>query len=67
MARGGVPWIRRVRGASLGVGYRLCADGGPVATAVTEHAMVDGDGRPRRIPLEDRQALQALVARGEPE
>lgn len=60
-------WLTWVRGASLGVGYRLCADGGPVATAVTEHAMVDGDGRPRRIPLEDRQALQALVARGEPE
>lgn len=57
-------WLTWVRGASLGVGYAIAEAGAPVIKAVTEHAMVADDGRPRRIPLEDRRGLQALVAGG---
>ena len=55
-------WMRWVRGASLGIGYALETDGETLVTAVTEHAMVDDDGRLRRIPKELRQELVALVA-----
>ncbi|HJO24212.1 MAG: thioesterase family protein [Myxococcota bacterium] len=59
-------WLTWVRGASLGVGYAITENGTPVITAMTEHALVDRAGRPRRIPLEDRRGLQKLVAPGQP-
>ena len=34
-----------------------------LATATTEHAMVDVSGRPRRIPAERRSSLAAKAAR----
>jgi acyl-CoA thioester hydrolase len=55
-------WADRVGGASLRMGYTLRAGGRLVATAVTEHAAVDGEGRVRRIPPERRAALRALAA-----
>ena len=51
-----------VRGASLGMSYEIQLDGENVAIAETRHAMVNGDGRPVRIPKERRDSLQGLLA-----
>jgi acyl-CoA thioester hydrolase len=50
-------WIRRLRGASIHMDYRLTCQGQVVASASTQHAMVDADGRPARIPREHRERL----------
>jgi acyl-CoA thioester hydrolase len=55
-------WAEQVRGASLCMGYTLHVGDALVATATSEHAAVDADGRVRRIPPERRAALRALVA-----
>jgi acyl-CoA thioester hydrolase len=52
-------WIESLRGASLRMGYTLRCGEVAIAVAATEHAMVDGDGRPRRIPREHRERLRA--------
>ena len=57
-------WPEWVRGATLRMIYRLETPRGLVARAMTEHAMVDDEGRPRRIPREEREALRKLC--GEP-
>jgi len=54
-------WLDWIRGASLGIGYELRCDGERVAQARTHHAMVDGAGRPVRIPREQRSELVRLV------
>jgi acyl-CoA thioester hydrolase len=54
-------WIEWVGGASLCMGYAIERDGQRIAEGITEHAMVDGGGRPRRIPLERRRHLSALA------
>jgi acyl-CoA thioester hydrolase len=54
-------WVEWVRGASLGIGYELRCGGALLATALTEHAMVDDTGRPTRIPRERRESLQRLA------
>ncbi len=56
-------WIVRVGGASLEIGYRLECRDELIVSAVTEHALVDGRGRPRRIPRERRDSLRALVGK----
>ena len=56
-------WVVRVGGASLEIGYRLTCGGELLVSAETEHAMVDGRGRPRRIPRERRDSLCALVVK----
>jgi acyl-CoA thioester hydrolase len=53
-------WPEWVKGATLRMAYRLESSRGLVAPAATEHAMVDGTGRPRRIPREERDALRRL-------
>jgi acyl-CoA thioester hydrolase len=55
-------WLDWVAGASLGMAYAIAREGERVAHGITEHAMVDGTGRPRRIPPERRQRLSALAA-----
>jgi len=55
-------WLEEVGGASLRMAYALERSDELVATAATEHALVDLDGRPRRIPRERRERL-AQVAR----
>jgi acyl-CoA thioester hydrolase len=55
-------WVEWLRGASLRMAYRLDVDGAIAVVAATEHAMVDGDGRVRRIPREWRDALREVVA-----
>jgi acyl-CoA thioesterase FadM len=42
--------------------YEIQLDGENVAIAETRHAMVNGDGRPVRIPKERRDSLQGLLA-----
>jgi len=54
-------WLEWVRGASLRMAYALARDESLVATAATEHAMVDDGGRVRRIPPADRATLRALA------
>lgn len=54
-------WIRRLRGASIDMDYRLTCDGEVVGSASTRHAMVDGEGRPARIPREHRDRLRKAL------
>lgn len=54
-------WLEWVRGASLRMAYEIrCADA-LVSTAASEHAVVDGQGRLRRIPRVRREELAALT------
>jgi acyl-CoA thioester hydrolase len=57
-------WLEALRGASLRMAYTVRRDGELVATAATEHALVDRDGRPRRIPRERRERLAAALGQG---
>lgn len=50
-------WVEQVRGASCRIAYELSSNGTLIATAVTEHGMVDGEGRPVRIPAERRASM----------
>lgn len=59
-------WPEWVKAATLRMAYRLASARGLVAQAATEHAMVDDDGRPRRIPREEREALRSLCGAGAP-
>jgi acyl-CoA thioester hydrolase len=54
-------WLAWLRGASLGMGYEITRDGECLATASSEHALVDTSGRPRRIPEERRRSLEGRV------
>jgi acyl-CoA thioester hydrolase len=54
-------WMERVRHASLRIAYEITRDGERIASGMTEHAMVDQDGRPRRIPRERRAILASRV------
>ena len=54
-------WIVELRGASLRMAYVLRCHGEVVASAATEHALVDESGRPRRIPVDHRQRLRSAV------
>jgi acyl-CoA thioester hydrolase len=46
-------------GARVSFSYEVhrSAEAGPIATASTSHAAVDGTGRPRRLPAELRKRL----------
>jgi acyl-CoA thioester hydrolase len=57
-------WMEWVRGASLRMAYSVHRGQEILAVGATEHALVDLDGRPRRIPKERRERLakQALGA-----
>ena len=54
-------WLEELRGASLRMAYVLRCHGELVASAATEHAMVDASGRPRRIPAEHRERLRSAA------
>lgn len=57
-------WVESVRGASCRIGYELRSNGDLVASAVTEHGMVDGQGRPVRIPAERRASMAKKASAG---
>jgi acyl-CoA thioesterase FadM len=54
-------WLQELRGASLRMAYLLRCDDQVVASAATEHAMVDAAGHPRRIPADHRRRLRSAV------
>lgn len=54
-------WLEWVRGASLRMAYALMLRDDLLVTAATEHAVVDGQGRVRRLPKEDRAELTGLL------
>jgi len=54
-------WLGEVRGASLRMAYRVTRGGELLAAAAKEHALVDLEGRPRRIPSEHRARLVAAA------
>jgi len=54
-------WLEGVGGASLQMAYRVLCGETLLAEARTEHALVDAEGRPTRIPAEKRTRLRALV------
>ena len=58
-------WPAWVRGASLRMDYELSGPDGRVVSGGTEHAMVDGEGRLRRIPREHRDAMRRLTPAGD--
>ena len=55
-------WLEWVRGASLRMAYEIRRGDELVATAATEHAMVDLQGRLSRIPAARRALLLQRVA-----
>lgn len=57
-------WLDWVKGVSLGFRYVLRCGGELVLTAATDHAVVDLDGRPHRIPQERRDAFRRLLVPG---
>ena len=58
----------RYRRSGIGFEYRVMrpADGKLVATAETRHAAVGTDGRPRRLPVPVRDALDRGIAEDAP-
>ena len=54
-------WLTRVGGASLALAYRVECGGELLATGTTEHALVDDDGRPTRLPADWRDPLRRLA------
>ncbi len=55
-------WLEWVRGASLRMAYEIRRGETAVARGATEHAVVDLEGRLRRIPREQREELAELAA-----
>ena len=51
--------VASMSGARIAFTYEIHRDGesGPLATGRTEHAAVDGEGRPRRLPADVRSRL----------
>ena len=56
-----VTWLEWVRGASLRMAYEIRCGDAIVSRAATEHAVVDLEGRLRRIPRERRAELAKLA------
>jgi acyl-CoA thioester hydrolase len=50
-----------LRGASLAMRYAIRRAGATIATARTEHAVVNGAGRPVRLPAPIRERLARLL------
>ncbi len=56
-------WLDWIRGASLRMAYLVNLEGELISSGFTEHAVVSDDGRVRRIPKAQREALKARAAR----
>ena len=59
-------WPRWVKTVSFGFGYSIQREGSQVATGITEHVLVDGEGRPLRLPPEFKTVLRRLMIDVEP-
>lgn len=55
-------WLEWVRNASLAFGYQIHCGEALSAVAVTEHAVVNTQGRPVRMPEARRDRMLSLVA-----
>jgi acyl-CoA thioester hydrolase len=55
-------WLEWVRGASLRMAYLIDCGDELISTGATEHAVVDLEGRVRRLPRERRAELALLAA-----
>ncbi len=55
-------WVDSVGRASCRIAYELRSNGNLVATATTDLGMVDGTGRPKRIPPERRAAMKSKAS-----
>jgi len=56
-----VCWVAWARAASLGFAYRVSVDGQLAAYGATDHAVIDADGRPRRLPEGLKERLAAML------
>ena len=54
-------WLDWVRGASLHLAYEISHDGDRVTTASTTHAVVNNEGRVRRLPKDRFEELRTLA------
>ncbi len=54
-------WLEQVRGASLRMAYRITRSDELLITGATEHAVVDTEGRLRRIPKDRRTSMKAKM------
>ena len=59
-------WLAWARHASLGFAYRLEVAGAHVASGETDHAIIDDDGRPMRIPPRMRERVNLWLGAGAP-
>jgi acyl-CoA thioester hydrolase len=57
-----VCWLAWLRHASMGFGYLIRVGDQVSVSATTDHAVVDTDGRPVRIPRELHERLGGLIA-----
>lgn len=57
-------WLERVRNASLTFGYQIQCRDELISTALTEHGVVNMQGKVVRMPLDRRARLLALVTPG---
>jgi acyl-CoA thioester hydrolase len=59
-------WLDWVRGASLRLAYEISHDGDCITTASTTHAVVNDEGRVRRLPKDQLEELRSLALRPGP-
>ena len=55
-------WLEYVGGATMTFGYQLTCGDALTATAVTEHGVVNLEGRPIRMPEARRAHMRSLLA-----
>ncbi len=60
-------WLAWARHASLGFGYRLTVAGQLVCTGESDHAIIDQEGRPKRLPPDMRERLHGYLGINEDE
>jgi acyl-CoA thioester hydrolase len=58
-------WLRGARNASLAFGYRLEVQGQLAGCGISEHAIVDREGRPVRIPPSMAGRIDRWLGRNE--
>lgn len=56
-------WLDSARNASMRFGYRLTVEGELVGSGISEHAFIDRDGRPIRIPKDTAERIERWLGR----
>jgi acyl-CoA thioester hydrolase len=52
--------VTEFKGIRLAFGYEILRDGEVLAQGTTSHVFVDGDGKPKRLPVEIRERLEVI-------